>query len=267
MITVRVRDGNGTAVSGVSVSVSSSGNGNVIDPVSAPSDDNGVATFTFSSTVGDEVKTITAVAGGVTLDQQPTITVNKAESRTRITGHDPNPSTSGQSVHVAVTVTSSQGGGTPTGNVRILSDKEPSSVSCTATLDASGQGSCDITLTAVGNHRLIALYDGDPRFDVSNDDDAHQVAPAFNPPPTAAYTHDPCVAGSECQFHDASSDNSAVVAWHWDFGDIASPSNASDLQNPTHSFTFGGGTTYTVTLTVTDDQGAQNTTSQTVAAQ
>jgi Big-like domain-containing protein/PKD domain-containing protein len=266
-ITVRVRDANGTGVSGVSVSVSSSGSGNQIDPGSATSDDNGVATFTFSSTVGGEDKTITAVAGGVTLDQHPTISVKKADSRTRITGHDPNPSTSGQSVHVTVTVSSSQGGGTPTGNVRIVSDKEPSSVSCTATLDASGQGSCDITLTAVGNHRLIALYDGDSRFDVSNDDDSHQVLPAPNPPPTAAFTHADCTAGTECQFNDASSDNGLVVAWHWDFGDVASPNNVSELQNPTHSFTLGGGTQYTVTLTVTDNQGTPSSTSQTFMVQ
>jgi Big-like domain-containing protein len=184
-ITVRVRDANGTAVSGVSVSVSSSGTGNQIDPPSVTSDDNGVATFTFGSTVAED-KTITAVAGGVTLDEKPTITVQKADSRTRITGHDPNPSTGGRPVHVTVTVTSGEGGGTPTGNVQIVSDKEPSSVSCTATLDASGQGSCDITLTAVGNHRLVALYPGDARFDVSNDDDFHQVSPALtNSPPVA----------------------------------------------------------------------------------
>jgi adhesin/invasin len=177
-ITVRVRDANGDAVSGASVSVSSSGSGNSIDPASATSDDNGVATFTFSSTVAED-KTITAVAGGVTLDQHPTISVAKAASRTRITGHDPSTSTAGQPVHVTVTVSSGEGGGTPTGQVTITSNQE--STSCLATLDASGQGSCDIALTVVGPHRLIALYPGDARFDVSNDDVFHQVNPAAAP--------------------------------------------------------------------------------------
>jgi Big-like domain-containing protein len=190
-ITVRVRDANGTSVRGVSVSVTASGSGNQIDPASATSDDNGVATFTFRSTVGGEDKTITAVAGGVTLDQQPTITVRKADSRTRITGHEKNPSTAGQPVHVTVTVTSGEGGGTPTGQVRIVSNRTEESASCTATLDASGQGSCDITLTAVGNHRLIALYDGDSRFDVSNDDDFHQVTPELTNSPPAAQPDGP----------------------------------------------------------------------------
>jgi adhesin/invasin len=266
-ITVQVKDANGTAVSGVAVSVSSSGAGNQIDPASATSNENGVATFTFSSTVGGEDKTITAAAGGVTLDQRPTITVKKAESRTRINSHDPNPSTAGQQIPVTFTVTSLSGGGTPSGQVTVVSNKESTPAStCTATLDAAGQGTCNITLTVVGIHRLIALYGGDGRFDVSNDDDPHQVDPAFNPPPTASFTHADCTAGTECQFNDTSTDNTAVVAWHWDFGDVASPNNTSDLRNPTHSFTLGGGTTYTVSLTVTDDQGATNTTSQTVAA-
>lgn len=185
-ITVRVRDASGTAVSGVSVSVTSSGTGNQIDPASATSDENGFATFTFGSTVAEN-KTITAVAGGVTLDQQPTISVQKAQSRTHIIAHDPNPSTVGQPVHVTVTVASGEGGGTPTGQVTITSNQE--TTSCLATLDASGQGSCNIALTVAGDHRLIALYPGDSRFDVSNDDVSHHVNPAA--PPVAnpdAYT-------------------------------------------------------------------------------
>ncbi len=86
-ITVRVRDANNLPVRGVSVTVSGSGTGNTVDPATDTSDDNGVATFQFGSTVA-EVKTITAVAGGVTLDQKPTITVVKANSELRITTHD-----------------------------------------------------------------------------------------------------------------------------------------------------------------------------------
>lgn len=175
-ITVRVRDASGNPVRGVSVTVTGSGSGNSVDPTPDTSDDNGVATFTFGSIVA-EVKTITAVAGGVTLDQKPTITVVKALSRTRIGPHDPNPSTAGQSVHVLFSVSSDQGGGIPTGTVTIISDKEqtPGSTCNNAPLDASGQGSCDITLTVVGTHNLMASYIGDGRFDSSNDNDPHTV--------------------------------------------------------------------------------------------
>jgi Big-like domain-containing protein/PKD domain-containing protein len=258
-ITVRVRDGSGTPVRGVSVTVTGSGSGNTVDPATDTSDDNGVATFAFGSTVA-ELKTITAVAGGVTLDQKPAITVVKAVSRTRITGENlATPTTAGTPVHVTFSVTSSEGGGTPTGQVTIFSEQEPSAT-CTVEVSA---GACDLTLTVVGNHHLIATYSGDARFEDSSDDDNHQVVPAPNPPPSAAFTHDPCTAGSECAFHDASTDNGSVVGWSWDFGDVASTSNTSTLQNPTHSFTLGAAT-YHVTLTVTDNQGAKSSTSQDV---
>ncbi|HEV7364985.1 MAG TPA: Ig-like domain-containing protein [Gemmatimonadales bacterium] len=258
-ITVRVRDASGLPVRGASVTVTGSGTGNTVDPATDTSDDNGVATFAFGSTVA-EVKTITAVAGGVTLDQKPTITVVRAQSRTRITGQNlATPTTAGTPVHVTFSVVSSEGGGTPTGPVTVFSEQEPSA---TCTVDVSA-GACDLTLTVVGNHHLFANYAGDTRFEGSSDDDNHQVVPAPNPPPTAAFSHADCTAGIDCQFTDASTDNSRVAGWSWNFGDPASPNNLSTQQNPTHNFTLGGETQYTVTLIVTDDQGAQNTTSQT----
>ena len=47
-----------------------------------------------------------------------------------------------------------------------------------------------------------------------------------------------------------------MVGWEWDFGDGAT----SDLQNPVHSYASGG--PFTVTLTVTDDNGGISSTSQ-----
>jgi Big-like domain-containing protein len=177
-ITVRVRDASGTAIRGVLVTVTGSGNGTVVDPASDTSDDNGVATFAFGSTVA-EVKTITAVAGGVTLDQKPTITVVKALSRTRITEQDPNSTASGEQFRVKFSVTSGEGGGTPTGDVTVTAIfASNQSGSCSGPIT---QGFCDMTLSEVGSHRLIATYPGDTRFEDSNDDDTHLVTPA--PPP------------------------------------------------------------------------------------
>ena len=70
-----------------------------------------------------------------------------------------------------------------------------------------------------------------------------------NTPPTADLTWD--CTGLDCEFSDASSDHEGSLAlWQWDFGDGAT----ADVQNPSHTFADGG--TYTVALTVTDDEGS-----------
>jgi subtilisin family serine protease len=78
-----------------------------------------------------------------------------------------------------------------------------------------------------------------------------------NSPPTASFTYS-CTDLS-CSFTDTSTDSDGtVVAWAWAFGD----GGTSTAQNPGH--TYGAGGTYTVALTVTDNDGATGTTSQNV---
>ena len=69
-----------------------------------------------------------------------------------------------------------------------------------------------------------------------------------NIPPTADFTFvTPC---PETNFTDASTDpDGTVESWLWDFGD----GNTSTVQNPTHTYAADG--TYTVTLTVWDNEG------------
>jgi PKD repeat protein len=82
---------------------------------------------------------------------------------------------------------------------------------------------------------------------------------AANQSPTAAFTFSCPGGGPSCSFTSTSSDpDGTVTAYSWTFGD----GGTSVAQNPSHTYAAGG--TYTVRLTVTDNQGATNATSRTV---
>ena len=87
------------------------------------------------------------------------------------------------------------------------------------------------------------------------------VAIATNAAPTADFTYD--CNNLVCTFTDTSDDSDGSIASHsWNFGD----GSTSTLANPGH--TYAGNDTVTVSLTVVDDDGDEDTTSQelTVAA-
>lgn len=82
--------------------------------------------------------------------------------------------------------------------------------------------------------------------------------PTKNLLPTAYFLH--TRRGMTIEFEDRSWDpDGNTTSWHWNFGDNTN----STEQNPTHTFAEPG--TYTITLTVTDDQEDSNTQSQTFA--
>ncbi len=73
-----------------------------------------------------------------------------------------------------------------------------------------------------------------------------------NLPPVADFTY--TINGLTVTFTDQSYDpDGTVVSWLWDFGD----GSTSTLQNPVHTYIGYG--TYSVTLTVTDNEGATGT--------
>jgi PKD repeat protein len=82
-----------------------------------------------------------------------------------------------------------------------------------------------------------------------------------NTPPTAGFTSS-CTA-ADCTFTSTSSDVApgSIVTYAWTFGD----GGTADVSNPTHSYSVSAPTDFTVTLTVTDNEGATDVETQTVS--
>jgi PKD repeat protein len=86
------------------------------------------------------------------------------------------------------------------------------------------------------------------------------VAPG-NTPPTAGFTH--TCAAVDCSFSSTSSDAApgSIASYAWTFGDGAT----ANVTNPSHSYAVTAPTDFTVRLTVTDNEGATDTETQTVS--
>jgi PKD repeat protein len=79
----------------------------------------------------------------------------------------------------------------------------------------------------------------------------HRGPPPPNQPPNADFTSS--ASGLTASFTSTSTDDGTITGYAWDFGDGTTGSGPA----PQHTYATAG--TYTVTLTVTDDQGATGT--------
>ncbi|MBA3496372.1 MAG: Ig-like domain repeat protein [Gemmatimonadales bacterium] len=181
-VLVTVRSASGALLNNSAVTLSATGSGNTISPSSASTNGQGQATFDFRSTDAG-AKTLTAVADGVTLADQPTVTVAQAATTTTVTSDTPEPSAPGAPVTVQFTVTSDVG--TPAGDVNVTAS---GGGSCAGTV---AEGGCTLTPGGgAGTVTLTASYAGSANFAGSSVTEAHTIeAPASTA--TAIVSHDP----------------------------------------------------------------------------
>ena len=109
-------------------------------------------------------------------------------STTAITGDVPDPSTPGGSVAVGVTVSGT--GATPTGTVAITG----ADTNCTITL-AGGSGSCNVVFNTTGAKTLTATYSGDANYASSSDTESHTVSQGPSTTTITADAPDPSTPG------------------------------------------------------------------------
>ena len=128
------------------------------------------------------------------------------------------------------------------------------------TTDDVNSPSHSYTVTAATDFTVtLTVTDNEGATDVETQ--TVTVSPGPNTAPTAGFTH--TCSPSGCAFTSTSTDVApgTIATYAWNFGDGAT----ADVMNPLHSYAITVPTDFTVTLTVTDNQGATDVETQTIS--
>jgi hypothetical protein len=220
-----------------------------------------------TSTLAAGSHSITAVYGGDSnfagsTSSALTQTVNQDGTATTLAS-SLNPSTYGQTVTLAATVSASApGSGTPTGTVTF---KDGTTTLGTATLNASGQASFSTWALGVGAHSITAAYGGDSNFTTST---SAALSETVNPPSgtassstTVASSANPATYGQAVTFTATVSAGATGVVTFKDGTTVlgTSPLNASAQATFTTSTLAGG--SHSITAVYSGDNTFASSTS------
>src|SRR5512143_3615594 len=152
----------GGSSSTATVTLSATGSANTIVQPSSPTNASGVATGSVSST-GAGVKTITATASGVVINQKPTITVNAGPVSARHSKVGASPASVEVGAAASIIVTAYDGYGNPVSGASVALAASGSGVSLTqpsAPTDATGVAVGSLTASATGTKTVSATVAG-----------------------------------------------------------------------------------------------------------
>jgi PKD repeat protein len=244
-VVVQVTDADSDAVAGVTVefTLTSAGEGAGITPSSALT--NAVGRAEARVQLGDKVGVQTGKArvAGDTLETTFSALAESADNRSPTADF----SWTCEELTCQFTDSSTDSDGSLTGRTWRFGDNSTSE-EAEPSHTYAGSGTFTVRLTVTDNEGAT---------DESSDDVTVTAPsePPANQPPQAQF--DISCQDLRCTFTDQSQDDGSIESWHWDFGD----GDTSTQRNPSHTYESEG--QYDVVLTVTDDEGAEDSRTRT----